>query len=115
MLKQVITTAVLSASVCAVSAANAAMPPGLYIAGAVGYADTSNVTEANNNGLAAKVTLGYQPKPHFAAEIAASNFATAVTGLTIKRQQISIVAKKIAPITDSVSLFAQLGGVYTKM
>src|SRR5215475_12926510 len=89
MFKKVLSTTVISVSVLAAMAANAAAP-GVYVTGQVGYANThmgsktkvsdilspyvekldSDVLNKNlsNNGLAGRIALGYQFNQNFAVE-----------------------------------------------
>lgn len=125
MLKKVLITSILTASVCAVMSANAALPAGLYVNGQIGYADTgvksqvkSHSPDFANNGLAGRIAIGYKVTPNFAFELGylqlsegKSNFPPNLT-LYNKQHAIDVDAKGILPITSNVNIYGKLGVAY---
>lgn len=126
MLKKILITSVLTASVCAVMNANAALPAGLYVSGQAGYADTHMKSRLSskigsalaNDGLAGRIALGYKITPNFGLEVGylqlsegKSNYANDAA-LYNKQHAIDVVAKGILPITNNVNIYGKLGVAY---
>lgn len=141
MFKKVLSTTVLSVSVLAAMAANAAAP-GVYVTGQAGYANThlgvkTDITQhapniqdkkLSNNGLAGRVALGYQFNQNFAVEAGYLQFGESKADLgainaispkilsqgTLKLQQhaIDLVGKGIIPVANNVNVYGKLGVAY---
>ncbi|EDP46883.1 porin family protein [Rickettsiella grylli] len=126
MLKKILMTGVLTASACAVITANAATP--FYVHGQIGYADThiksrleSNPANFANDGLAGRLSLGYQLTPQLAVEAGYlqlsnenSNERSKKGKATFSNEQyaIDVAAKGALPITNNVNVYGKLGVAY---
>lgn len=122
MLKKILITSALTASVCAITAANAALPNGLYVSGQVGYADTHMKSQLssygvvlNNDGLAGRLAIGYKITPNAALELGYLQLSeTKLKHSDFYNQQhaIDVAAKGILPITNNVNIYGKVGVAY---
>lgn len=126
MLKKILTTTVLGVSALGAMTANSATP-GFYVNGQVGYADTHMKSQLksgagvglNNDGLSARIALGYKITPQIAVEVGYLQLPGAEVTVnkenktySNKQNAIDIAAKGTLPITNNVNFYGKLGVAY---